>query len=224
MVTKPIEVKIGFNPELVKNAAELTESQISSILNQQSPRLRKDLIYVVPKQVVHVEQLPQAINGREFSNRVFVLGFNAEGTLVEIVSLSINGLRQTHYGPTDNPLRVEAEIRGGLHRIPRGAVQQYSVFSVGSFPIHIQGKNALIPRDFAFKVNGRVNCYTANFVQLESGVNEGKWDMVVDSEGDKEYIRFSTQNFNDYVEIDNIPAFDLTAVLEANPKMKDFIA
>lgn len=205
-----------YDPEAINGVAEMTESQLRSIQNQNSARLRKDLTYVIAPQWVHNEKLATAINGNDISKKIFAVGVDAEGTPVQIVSLSVNGLRQRHYGLVSaNPtLKVVAEKNAdGLYR-PVGATT-YSVFSEGALPIRINGKQAYISRPFAFKVNSRGQVFVVNeFKKVAKG-----YDMAHFTEDGKEYLKLGYQTVNDYAEVMKVPEVDWNEIVDEKSKV-----
>ena len=209
MVGKSI-CRIEYDKNAIQGISTLNDKQIAA-LNQQSQRLRNDLTYVVVPQFVHSEKLPQPINGNEFSNRIFVIGVNAEGDAIQALTLSVNGLRARHYGVIkDNPnFKVSAiKNESGLMRAERGTTQ-FSVFANGALPIVTAGDKAYISRPFAFKVVGRDACYNVSFKQVKNG-----YDMETFNEDGKDYVKFTPVTMNKYEEVDNVPEVDTNGIID----------
>ena len=197
-------IRLDFDPSKVGEIATFTDTQLRN-LNSQSQRLRQDLVYVICPQWVHVEKLATPVNGYDTSNRIFALGVNEQGVPVAGVTLSVNGLRATHYGVIkDNPgMKIEAAPNTqGLMRAVGGS--QTRVFSLGALPIKTTAdKRAYITRPFAFRIAGNNECYAVSFTETAKG--SGKWNIDTVNVGGTDYVKFRPQRYNDYQEVDNVP-------------------
>lgn len=204
------QCRVDFNPAAISGIAELNEKQVQNYQTT-AQRLRSDLTYFVPKQWVHDEKV--TVNGREQkSNKIFAIGCDANGNPITAVTLSVNGLRNRHYGKVkENPgLRIAAiQNEDKLWRAAQGT-QQESVFSQGALPLTVVGNKAYINRPFAFSIVGRNACYGVNFTEKTTG----KWDINHHNEDGKEYVTLSSQTLNEYAEVDNIPSVDVEACID----------
>lgn len=204
-----ITCRVDFDTNAIAEpVAKLNDKQVANYQTT-AQRLRSDLTYVVPKQWVHSEKV--TVNGRESkSNKIFAIGVDSNGNAITAVSLSVNGLRNRHYGKVkDNPaLKIKAEQRDGLWRAVQGTSQE-SVFSQGALPMTVIGDTAYINRNFAFKIVGRESCYGVNFTEQSAG----KWNINHHTENGVEYVTLSSSTLNEYAELDNIPSVDSNACI-----------
>lgn len=191
-------IKVEYDAKSVTGVATLTDSQLAGFTNSNSVRLRDDLVYFIPKQKAHGENI--TVRGRKMtSNKVFAFGciYDKEAntlTPVSVTSLSINGLRQRHYGLVSaGPVKAEAEQREGLWRM-KDSLPQTSVFAKGGLNVHIEGKNAVVDPCY-FTVIDRQNCHTIGMTE-----KDGKYDFNTKEEGGKHYIEFQSTPLNVYQE------------------------
>ena len=204
-----------FDSSLVGGVSQFEQNQIDNFNFQQSARLRQDLTYVVAPQWVHDEKLARPINGNDRSRKIFAVGVDANGNPVQMVSLSVNGLRLRHYGKVnDNPtLKIKAAANEQKLFRAVDAIQT-SVFKEGNLPIATSDKKAYIKRDFAFKVNDRYAVFVPDgFTKKGNG-----YDMDHYQEDGKEYVKLGKQTVNEYSEVLGAPVVDWDNIIEDNHK------
>lgn len=194
-------IKAEYDAKTIGEVSVLTQAQING-LNSNSVRLRNDLVYVVPRQKVHSEKI--SVRGTERnSNKVFAFGcvYDPEAktlTPVTVTTLSINGLRQRHYGFVENgPVKALAEQRDGLWRMKAGqGLDQISVFKNGGVTVHIDGTTATVePINFA--VVDRKPCHTIGMTENA----DGKYDFNHKKDGKDDVIEFQATDLNVYEEV-----------------------
>lgn len=199
--------------------ATLTDTQIEN-LNRVSTRLSLDLIYVIPRQWVHSEKLNTPINGNDRSNKVFAFGFTESGDLKEVVTLSINGLRDRHYGVIKDTPNLKLPVvknDNGLWRLEPGT-SSFSVFSDGSsVPFKTEGNKVYVSEDFSFKVLSRNNCYAVTFQRTAPNANT--WDIIHVTDDGNEIAKLSSRAYNDYVKVPNQFNTDWDKVAEVDAEI-----
>lgn len=167
---------IDFDEKSVKGKAQLTDKQVESFKYGNSQRLRKDLVYVVPKQWIHSEEME--VNGvKRLSPKVFCVGYDADGTAQVVTSISVNTLRARHLGKVADgilEIQLKKDDKGLLRAAERQ--QQYPVMVSGNLPLKVDGKEAYTTRDFAFKVNDRYPVFNFKFAETSKG--SGKWNVL----------------------------------------------
>lgn len=167
---------IDFDEKSIKGKAVLTEKQITSLNYGNSQRLRKDLVYVVPKQWIHSEEM--VINDvTHLSPKVFCVGYDDKGTAQVVTSISVNTLRARHLGKVSDGI-LEIHLKKDDKGLLRAAEkqQQYPVMVSGNLPLKVEGKEAYTTRDFAFKVNDRYPVFNFKFAETAKG--SGKWNVL----------------------------------------------
>ena len=205
------QVRIDFDVTTVLGLAEFSDKQLANLEYVGATRLNSDLIYVIPRQWIHSSKLKRPINGKETSNKVYVLGFNAEGQMVTVLTIALNSLTQQFYGLVkDGPLVISAVKNGdSLYRAIAGT-SQTSVWLKGGLPLRVQNKNVYISRDIAFKLSSRESVYTGKFKQVSNG-----WDMLVKHTSDDVIIDLGVQTMNLLEEVSAIPSYSLDQLGEA---------
>lgn len=167
---------IDFDEKSVKGKAQLTDKQVESFNYGNSQRLRKDLVYVVPKQWIHSEEM--MVQGvTRLSPKVFCVGYSADGTAQVVTSVSINTLRARHLGKVADGI-LEIQLKKNDAGLLRAAEkqQQFPVMVSGNLPLQVEGNGAFVKRDFAFKVNDRYPVF--NFKFKETAKGSGKWNIL----------------------------------------------
>ena len=203
------QCRVDYNPQAISGIAELNDKQVESYQTT-AQRLRSDLIYFVPKQWVHDENVK--VNGVDHkSNKIFAIGVDKDGNAITAVTLSVNGLRNRHYGKIkENPnLMIKAfQNDDKLWRAVAGTTQE-PVFVQGALPLTVIGKKAYINRPFAFSITGRHQCFGVNFTESAPG----KWNINHHTVGTDEYVTLTSQTLNEYSEVDNVPNVDANACI-----------
>jgi hypothetical protein len=210
---KETTIRTEYEPKDVLGVAELDENQVRNLsFNTQSSRLRKDLTYVIPAQKVHNENV-QVNNETRKSLRVFCIGVNDKDEVQVRTSISINTLRQRHYGfVAEGKKLIPAEKnQEGLWRIQSG-IRQQSVFANGGLPLVIEGKLGLIKRPMAFRVLDRTEVYQPQFKETAAGSR--KFNVVTFHEDGKDYADMAKNPVNIYNEVLEVPKVDAKAVIE----------
>lgn len=199
MAEKSKNFTVDYDESLVGDIATLSDSTIRSLENSTSVRLRRDLTYVVIPQWVHDYTLKRPIGDAKVSKKVFVFGLNDKNEIENVLTLSVNGLRQSHYGRvSDNPkLAIASEVRDGLNRATSGTSMS-SVFKDGALPLRKNdAKQGYIDRPFAFKVIDRDEFFvTGQMKKVATG-----WDMPTETVDGKSYIKIVPQTLNIYQEV-----------------------
>lgn len=174
---KSAEIKREYSQDNLKGKAVLTESQIRSWSFTPQTRIRPDLIYAIPPQWVISEKLPKAFNGVEYGKKVFAFGINDKNEVEVITTISVSGLKSTHYGLVqDNPKLLIAAVLNTdkVYRAISGT-PTYSVFeNEGSFDVKVDGTAAYVPNLFVFRKKGKG---AQAWVSAGKRTNTGKWEM-----------------------------------------------
>lgn len=200
------QVRIEFNAAALHGKAEFNAKQLANLEYTGAIRLNPDLLYVIPKQWVHSENLLRPINGKDKSNKVFVLGFKDEH-LETVFSLALNGLNQQFYGTVrENPKMLISAVQNGdnLYRAIAGT-SQISVWTKGGLPVYVQGSNAYIPYDVAFRLVGREAVWTGKFKETKTG--SGKWNMLVKTIDGDTFLDLGIQSMNMYATELEVPEY-----------------
>lgn len=201
---KTASFKKEYDSTAIKGKATLTESQINSLTFSPSIRVREDLIYVIPEQWVFDEKLPQRFNGYDTSKKVFAFGINSAGEAVCATTLSISGLRFTHYGlvsDNKNPLISALENTNKVFRAISGT-PTYSIFRDGkTFMPKVDGSNAYIDKPFVFRKAGKgQQCWVAAGKRLKNG----QWQMDTKVVDGMTYLSLYTSWAADYEVLDKV--------------------
>ncbi len=173
---KTISVHVAFDATaLVEAKATVTASE-AQYLNRASLRLSKDLIYVLPKQWVHVEKLAQPFNGYDNFKAVYVVGMDIAGHPIEIQSIGYNSLKTTFYGTDAEPKELELVESKGRQVIKQ---QGTNVFKGERPPFKVtEDLHPYVARDFAFKLVKRSDCFIPALKQINK-----VWTYFLDDDG-----------------------------------------
>lgn len=214
MPNKTIPVRVDYDSRKISGVAQLNDKQIASLnYIQNSARLRKDLTYVIPAQKAHIGKV--RVDGEDCDSvRVFAIGIDKNNKALLSTTLSVNTLRAFHYGfVNDGPLHIEATLNAeGLVRIPK-YINSKSVWVKGSSHIVVDGRLAIVPRPFAFRVIDRTDVYQPQFKEAYHGPGIYNYLTMVDDEG-KNIVVFKKVTVNIYEEVFDVPEVDPVDCIE----------
>lgn len=182
--------------------ATFDQKQQDRYTNSNSVRLNPDFIYYVPKQYVHSEKLARPINGVSSSKKVYALGLDKNTKeLMEIISLSINGLTQQFYCEKEGneAFTVKAvKTRDGngwtsdvrAERTPFDPTGQRNTGLI----MRAEGSNMIV-NPIAFQLNKHRACFVNSFKQTN-----GKWglDVTDADENGVRFVKLQETSVNDY--------------------------
>lgn len=206
------QVRIEFDAGSLRGKAEFSAKQLTNLEYTGSIRLRPDLIYVIPRQWVHKAQLLRTINGKDTSNKVFIIGFNKDRQVETVFTMALNGLTQQFYGLLEDfPTLLISAVKNAdnLYRAVAGT-SQTSVWLKGGLPIRTKGSNAYIPYDVAFSLSGRKSVWCGKFKEE----SPGRWNMLTKYVNDDLFLDLGIQSMNLYT-AEELPEYTLESLGDA---------
>lgn len=173
---KTISVHVGFDATAVMETKATVKAREEMHINRASLRLSKDLIYVLPKQWVHLEKLAIPYKGHNNFKAVYVVGMDVVGHPIEIQSIGYNSLKTTFYGTDVEPMELELVESKGRQVIKQ---QGTNVFKGERPPFKVtEDLHPYVARDFAFKLVKRSDCFIPELKQINK-----VWTYFLDDDG-----------------------------------------
>lgn len=204
MASKAVDLPVDFDPARVGDRAVFNDKQIRALLFGKQFAFKAGYTYVLPRQWIHVRDLEQAYNGFTQSKCVFILVFDPDGRLYNMIQPSFGSLNATYYSEysSDDTFIVSAVKNAqGLCRATTGT-NQISLFERGEIPLNDEKEHVCITKDIAFIATGRHQVLVPQFERLPLG-----YSMKTKTLDGQLILDLGIQTVYKFEQLDEIPKY-----------------